>query len=138
MGTSIQSAPGQGAKVEANAGQGLIMGHAYSLLAAGELDTKCPEDGGKVKLVKLRNPWGKGEWTGSWSDNSPEYEKYMDILNENEATFGEKTDGMNDGTFFMKYEDYRKAYTNIFVAVNFPPDWQVSGKCCFRARDTSL
>jgi calpain len=125
MGTSIQSKPGQGAKVEASAGQGLIMGHAYSFLAAGELDTKCVDDGGKVRLVKLRNPWGKGEWTGSWSDNSPEYEKYADALNDDEETFGEKTDGMNDGTFFMKFDDWRSAYTNIFVAMNFPKHWEV-------------
>jgi len=121
MGTSIQSKPGQGAKVEANAGQGLIMGHAYSFLAAGELEI----DGGeKVRLVKLRNPWGKGEWTGAWSDNSAEYEKYADALNKDTATFGEATDGMNDGTFFMKFDDWRVNYTNIFVAMNFPKDWQ--------------
>jgi hypothetical protein len=29
-----------------------------------------------VRLMKLRNPWGKGEWTGAWSDTSPEIEKY--------------------------------------------------------------
>jgi hypothetical protein len=69
MGTSIQNKSGEGNKVEANAGQGLIMGHAYSLLAVAEVKLG---DGKSVRLVKLRNPWGKGEWTGAWSDNSKE------------------------------------------------------------------
>lgn len=51
-----------------DAGQGLKMGHAYSFLSCGEINAK----GERVQLVRLRNPWGFGEWTGRWSDNSPE------------------------------------------------------------------
>lgn len=27
-------------------------------------------------LVQLRNPWGKREWLGPWSDNSVTWDKY--------------------------------------------------------------
>lgn len=26
-------------------------------------------------LIKLRNPWGKKEWIGEWSDGSPSWTK---------------------------------------------------------------
>jgi len=47
---------------------GLVDFHAYSLIGAAEITTK---DKKKVRLCLIRNPWGKKEWTGDWSDNSP-------------------------------------------------------------------
>eukprot|EP01038_Epipyxis_sp_PR26KG_P009214 gene9214-12425_t len=71
MGCSIQSNPKEGNKIEAEAGGGLHMGHAYSLLDIGEIKSV---DGKPIRLLKLRNPWGRGEWEGAFSDNSPERE----------------------------------------------------------------
>jgi len=74
MGCSIQAKESDGPKVEAAAGNGLIMGHAYSFLDVGTITV--PDRPAPVRLVKLRNPWGRGEWEGPWSDNSDEFEKY--------------------------------------------------------------
>lgn len=46
-----------------NCKKGLISSHSYSVIDAFSLDEG-------IKLLKMRNPWGKGEWQGDWSDNS--------------------------------------------------------------------
>ena len=62
--TMMASSHGQG---ENRNDEGVITGHAYSLISIHEFQHK----GREVKLLKLRNPWGHGEWQGDWSDNSP-------------------------------------------------------------------
>jgi calpain-15 len=47
---------------------GLVPGHAYSVLDAKEINVTASKT---EKILKLRNPWGKFEWTGDWSDKSP-------------------------------------------------------------------
>ena len=68
---------------------GLIGGHAYSVLRAVEHEGK--------RFVVIRNPWGDSEWTGPWSDGSkewtPETLHFLAALNH---TFG------NDGQFVME------------------------------------
>jgi calpain-15 len=56
---------------------GLHSGHAYSILAVREVPKKEQGFTGGLfskaegfRLVKVRNPWGSGEWTGDWSDKS--------------------------------------------------------------------
>jgi hypothetical protein len=36
-------------------GSGIVSGHAYTLLGAYDIEDK---NGKKVRLVKMRNPWG--------------------------------------------------------------------------------
>ena len=73
---------------------GIISGHAYSLISIHEFEN----EGKKVRLLKMRNPWGKGEWTGDWSDKSelwtPELRQTIGCTIE------------DDGTFFIPYENY--------------------------------
>ena len=56
--------------VEAYEENGLIQGHAYSLLSIEDVETK----NGKKCLVRIRNPHGGTEWNGAWSDHSKEWD----------------------------------------------------------------
>jgi hypothetical protein len=48
---------------------GIVQGHAYTLLNA----TIMRFEGKKVRLLQLRNPWGKKENVGSWGDKDPKW-----------------------------------------------------------------
>ncbi|KAG9330789.1 hypothetical protein JZ751_022069 [Albula glossodonta] len=43
---------------------GIVTGHAYAVTDV----TRVTSRGKPIKLVRLWNPWGKGEWKGDWSD----------------------------------------------------------------------
>lgn len=61
--TMIASSQGAGESVTDS---GIVQGHAYSLISIHEFT----HSDRSVRLLKLRNPWGRGEWTGDWSDKS--------------------------------------------------------------------
>ena len=97
---------------------GLAGSHAYSLLGVYELEYKRglykllnPDDDTRYKkverIVKLRNPWGEGEWSGDWSDNSPlwneELKKALDFVQK------------EDGTFYMTFKDYCKYFSDCQI-----------------------
>ena len=49
--------------------------HAYSVMKAVDIDGE--------RLLLLKNPWGKGEWTGPWSEfcfQKPRAEKVTNKL----------------------------------------------------------
>lgn len=43
---------------------GVVQGHAYTILNATEVNA----GGSQHRIVQCRNPWGKGEFHGKWSD----------------------------------------------------------------------
>mmetsp|Transcript_53361 Transcript_53361/g.92791 ORF Transcript_53361/g.92791 Transcript_53361/m.92791 type:complete len:336 (-) Transcript_53361:78-1085(-) len=102
---SILSASG------ANESHGLVSGHAYSILEVRNVKTSYI-GGTTFKLVKVRNPWGSGEWTGDWSDNSDLWKQYPGVA----KSCGHNVKGdNNDGAFWMSWDDYVQNWKRIGV-----------------------
>ena len=86
---------------------GLVNGHAYSLLSVEEF--------GSIRLVKLRNPHGSGtpthptEWNGRWSDDSDEWKAHQAIADH----VGHER--IHDGIFWMEYSDFVSIFDKVLV-----------------------
>ncbi|KAJ3076700.1 Calpain-type cysteine protease dek1 [Podochytrium sp. JEL0797] len=121
-------------------GDGLVGGHAYSLLQVVE---ESIEEGlvlgrvatlhdyfgggrkrklddseefgvtehGMLRLIKLRNPWGKVEWKGKFGVNSSEWSASLrKRLNGEEAGSGDQ-----GGVFWISYHDFLQRFMQVDV-----------------------
>ena len=97
-GTIMSSASKNSDEVEA---RGLIPSHAYTLITAKKWQDR------NIFLLKLRNPWGEGEWKGKWGDSSPywteEYKQYFKFKKN------------NDGIFWINIEDYMQNFDATYI-----------------------
>ena len=92
--------------------RGIVSLHAYTISDIVEIN--APKDG-KVKLVRMRNPWGHHEWDGDWSDKSekwtPSLRKKLDYYEE------------DDGEFFICFKDYLSYYGNTSIT-HYEPHYE--------------
>jgi hypothetical protein len=111
---------------EEKSGEGLVSGHAYSILDVREvMDSR----GKLARLVQIRNPWGKFEWTGNFSDNSP--------LWTPQAKAELKIETKDDGVFWMPFEDFVQYFEGIGT-VKTHPGYVGNSVFVKRADDQSL
>ncbi|CAG5115737.1 unnamed protein product, partial [Candidula unifasciata] len=82
---------------------GLIEGHAYTIVKVKEVNTTK----GKFLLLHIRNPHGRGEWQGPWSDKSREW----NTLSAADKKETHSTD--NNGEFWMSVSDFRKHFDEL-------------------------
>ncbi|CAD7965317.1 unnamed protein product [Amoebophrya sp. A120] len=93
---------------------GLVATHAYSILDVATVPVGCccglgsGTLSGEVRIVKLRNPWGTGEWKGAFSDTSC-------CWNE-EASNQVKLVAADDGAFWMRLGDFRRYFSRVSVS----------------------
>jgi|TARA_B110000008_G_C16977192_1_gene566353 hypothetical protein len=110
--------------------EGIVGHHAYSILEVREMhgvkkgvQTKLPEvlHGKKpavetemLRLLKIRNPWGKKEWRGEFSSTSASWTKRLgDELSRTRA---------NDGEFWISYNDFLVHFSSVDVCKS-PKGW---------------
>ena len=92
---------------------GLSPGHAYTVLGVYELEGTR----GREKVVRLRNPWGNGEWNGDWSDSSSRWTSAL----KNKMGLDKK----DDGDFYMSFNDFTTYYVTMGFA-KIHPDYETA------------
>eukprot|EP01006_Ploeotia_vitrea_P032090 TRINITY_DN64362_c0_g2_i1.p1 TRINITY_DN64362_c0_g2~~TRINITY_DN64362_c0_g2_i1.p1 ORF type:complete len:545 (+),score=52.93 TRINITY_DN64362_c0_g2_i1:84-1718(+) len=98
--TNTKSNSGQSHNNQHQQQNGLIPEHAYSLLDIRSINTIANGPDGKTWLVKINNPWGKGEWTGDWSPTDQRWTPQL------RAEVGSNVQEAN-GTFWMSFNDWQ-------------------------------
>ncbi|XP_073682696.1 calpain-1 catalytic subunit-like [Garra rufa] len=89
---------------------GIVQGHAYTV--TGVFKVTC--QGEPVKLVRVLNPWGRGEWTGAWSDKSLLWN------NVSKSDQSECLSSAIDGEFWMSMKDFTENFRDIDICCHSP------------------
>lgn len=101
-------------EMETRTSQGLVRGHAYSIISLEECDEVSKDT--KIRLIRLRNPWGWVLWKGPWSANSNEWSS---ISAADKANLSKQT--VETSEFWMSFDDFKKNFTKLELC-NLTPD----------------
>ncbi|KAH9361340.1 hypothetical protein HPB48_006902 [Haemaphysalis longicornis] len=102
-------------KAPARLNNGLYTQHAYSVTGIAKVRVKQ----GEVTLIRLRNPWGRGEWNGPWSDRSWEW----DGLSDRDRQLLGVRQPPSEGEFWMSFDDFTLHFTHLDLVHIGPDDW---------------
>jgi hypothetical protein len=103
--------------------EGILFNHAYGILSVREILG--------LKLIRVRNPWGRGEWRGMFCDDDDNWDNYKGLR---EALGHELK---NDGTFWMEFKDWYINFNKLYVAKIFSTAWQQYSIPCAWAKTTN-
>ncbi|KAM9709050.1 calpain-9-like isoform 2-T2 [Menidia menidia] len=106
---SCGTPPGESSSVTLSPG-GLVLGHAYTVTGVRQVASR----GRAVHVVRLWNPWGRGEWTGDWSDGSS---LWQTVSSQDRETCLSVAD---DGEFWMAMEDLCRFFSDLDICGSSP------------------
>lgn len=93
---------------------GLLADRKYSVICAREVRT---EEEWILRMVKMRNPYGIGKWTGRWSDSSDAWNVNPDVR----TALNYDPRKHKDGSFWISFSDFDKYFELIdFVRKSMP------------------
>uniref|UniRef100_A0AAQ4NQ37 Calpain-3 n=1 Tax=Gasterosteus aculeatus aculeatus TaxID=481459 RepID=A0AAQ4NQ37_GASAC len=99
---------------ETRTDQGLVRGHAYSIIGLAECDGV--EKDTTIRLIRLRNPWGWVLWKGPWSANSTEWSTISIADKDNLIK-----QTVQESEFWMSFADFTRNFTKLEMC-NLTPD----------------
>eukprot|EP00602_Paraphysomonas_sp_CaronLab_P011600 CAMPEP_0185043302 /NCGR_PEP_ID=MMETSP1103-20130426/42827_1 /TAXON_ID=36769 /ORGANISM="Paraphysomonas bandaiensis, Strain Caron Lab Isolate" /LENGTH=440 /DNA_ID=CAMNT_0027583461 /DNA_START=1118 /DNA_END=2440 /DNA_ORIENTATION=+ len=86
-------------------------------------EEECREEvlnSGVLRLLRIRNPWGKVEWKGTFSSHSTLWTSRL------RAMLCPQNKTSNDGTFWITYHDFLRRYATVDVCKAYSTgDWRV-------------
>ena len=83
----------------------MFQSHSYSLISIHQLK-------GDI-LIKLRTPYGVGEWMGAWRDDDPVW----NTISANDKEIVGYIRNNSDGIFFMRFNDFVKTFEYVDVCM---------------------
>ncbi|XP_056424515.1 calpain-13-like [Hyla sarda] len=89
---------------------GLIQGHAYTVTDSTQIESSNRSE----DIVRVWNPWGKGEWNGRWSDNSSQWDRIRPDLRK------KLNIDRNDGEFWMSCQDFMQNFVQLNICNHTP------------------
>jgi len=96
---------------EVKAENGLTLGHAYTFVQL----LKVRVQGQLEKLVHLRNPWGKDDWNGEWSESWQGWTQQL--RNQIKYQAGDDTNFSNTttGEILMTFDDFCDNFKTVSI-----------------------
>ena len=88
---------------------GILFNHAYGIQQIREVDG--------LQLVRIRNPWGSGDWTGKFCDEDEAWDDHKGLKEKLNYQF------KSDGNWWMRFDDFCANFSMVYLCKIFPSTW---------------